>query len=178
MRLAVQHPPHPTHREGRRSDFPPPHSLAPRGAGDIPPHDRRTWQRRRRPCGPARHRPLIEDISPAPAVAAAELKAGLKTGARLIRCDAPDYPALLRRHCRRAPGDLGQGQSRRAAPPDRGGGGARNASSLGLRMARGMTGALAQARRSGRRTGARDRHRRSRSQPGRPAPSPSWRRTT
>ena len=88
----------------------------------------------------------IEDYQPCPeAVAAAELKAGQKTGARLIRCDAPDYPALLRDIADAPPVIWVKGNLAALNRPTVAVVGARNASSLGLRMARGMTGALAQA---------------------------------
>ncbi len=88
----------------------------------------------------------IEDYQPCPeAVAAAELKAGLKTGARLIRCDAPDYPALLRDIADAPPVIWVKGNLSALSRPTVAVVGARNASSLGLRMARGMTAALTEA---------------------------------
>lgn len=87
----------------------------------------------------------IDDYAPCPrSVAEAEIAAGRRAGARLVCWGDPDYPARLR--------DIAE------APPIlwvRGEGGildrlpvavigARNASSLGLRMARGLAGALAE----------------------------------
>jgi DNA processing protein len=75
-------------------------------------------------------------------VAAAELAAGRKVGARLIRCDSPLYPAALREIDSAPPvlwvrGDPGWLSRNPVAVI-----GARNASSLGLRMARGMAAGL------------------------------------
>lgn len=87
----------------------------------------------------------IEDYQPCPeGVAAAELKAGHKTGARLIRCDAPDYPPLLRDISDAPPVIWVKGNIGALTRPTVAVIGARNASSLGLRMARGLTGALAE----------------------------------
>lgn len=86
----------------------------------------------------------ISDYTPCPeGVAAAELTAGRKADARLIRCDDPDYPAALREISDAPPviwvkGNIGALHRPMVAVI-----GARNASSLGLRMARGMAGALA-----------------------------------
>jgi DNA processing protein len=79
------------------------------------------------------------------AVAAAELAAGRRIGARLLRCDSNDYPAALRQIDSAPPvlwvrGDFGW-LSRNAVAVI----GARNASSLGLRMARGMAAGLGEA---------------------------------
>ncbi|NHF74128.1 DNA-processing protein DprA [Paracoccus xiamenensis] len=88
----------------------------------------------------------IDDYQPCPeGVAAAELKAGMKTGARLIRCDAPDYPALLREISDAPPVIWIKGNMAALSRPTIAVIGARNASSLGLRMARGMTAGLAKA---------------------------------
>ncbi|MDP5307619.1 DNA-processing protein DprA [Paracoccus spongiarum] len=78
-------------------------------------------------------------------VAAAELAAGRKAGARLIRCDSPDYPASLREIDGAPPvlwlrGDPAWLTRQPVAVI-----GARNASSLGLRMARGMSAGLGEA---------------------------------
>lgn len=88
----------------------------------------------------------IESYAPCPeGVAAAELSAGARAGARLVRFDSPDYPVLLS-HIPDAPpvlwvrGDIGV-----AARPAVAVIGSRNASSLGLRMARGLARALAEA---------------------------------
>lgn len=78
-------------------------------------------------------------------VAAAELTAGRKAGARLIRCDSPDYPAALREIEGAPPvlwlrGDPAWLDRQPVAVI-----GARNASSLGLRMARGMAAGLGES---------------------------------
>ncbi|MCZ0962117.1 DNA-processing protein DprA [Paracoccus benzoatiresistens] len=78
-------------------------------------------------------------------VAAAELAAGRKAGARLIRCDSPLYPAALRDIDGAPPilwvrGDPAWLSRNPVAVI-----GARNASSLGLRMARGMAAGLGEA---------------------------------
>ncbi len=78
-------------------------------------------------------------------VAAAELAAGRKVGARLIRCDSPLYPAALREIDSAPPilwvrGDPAWLSRNPVAVI-----GARNASSLGLRMARGMAAGLGEA---------------------------------
>ena len=78
-------------------------------------------------------------------VAAAELNAGRKAGARLIRCDSPLYPAQLRQIDGAPPilwvrGDPAWLSRNPVAVI-----GARNASSLGLRMARGMAAGLGEA---------------------------------
>ncbi len=86
----------------------------------------------------------IDDYQPCPeSVVLAELKAGQKSGARLIRCDAPDYPALLRDIADAPPVIWVKGNPAALGRPAVAVIGARNASSLGLRMARGLTGALA-----------------------------------
>lgn len=88
----------------------------------------------------------IEDYAPCPlAVVHAEIEAGRRAGARLLTWDDPDYPALLR-DVAEAPaalwlrGDLAVLDRLPVAVI-----GARNASSLGLRMARGLAAGLAQA---------------------------------
>ena len=78
-------------------------------------------------------------------VAAAELAAGRKVAARMLRCDSPDYPALLRQIDGAPPilwvrGDPAWLSRNPVAVI-----GARNASSLGLRMARGMAQGLGEA---------------------------------
>lgn len=88
----------------------------------------------------------IDDYQPCPeGVAAAELAAGRKARARLIRCDSPDYPAILRQVDNAPPvlwlrGDPSWLHRDPVAVI-----GARNASSLGLRMARGMAAGLGEA---------------------------------
>lgn len=88
----------------------------------------------------------VTDYQPCPeGVAAAELAAGRKAGARLIRCDSDLYPAALRQidgappvlWVRGDPAWLSHGPISVI--------GARNASSLGLRMARGMAAGLGEA---------------------------------
>ncbi|GGF56567.1 DNA processing protein DprA [Paracoccus acridae] len=78
-------------------------------------------------------------------VAAAELAAGRKCGARLVRCDSPLYPSALREIDGAPPvlwlrGDPSWLSRKPVAVI-----GARNASSLGLRMARGMAAGLGEA---------------------------------
>ncbi|MEE2859260.1 MAG: DNA-processing protein DprA [Pseudomonadota bacterium] len=88
----------------------------------------------------------IDAYRPCPeGVAAAELAAGRRAGARLIRCDSADYPPALRDIDGAPPvlwvrGDLSW-LSRQVIAVI----GARNASSLGLRMARGMSAGLGEA---------------------------------
>ena len=77
------------------------------------------------------------------AVAAAEIRAGRKADARLIRCDSPDYPPLLRQIADAPPVIWVKGDAGALMRPTLAMVGARNASSLGLRMARGLAGALA-----------------------------------
>lgn len=75
-------------------------------------------------------------------VAAAELAAGRRAGAQLIRCDSPLYPASLR-DIEGAPAILWvRGDARLLSASVVAVIGARNASSLGLRMARGMAAGL------------------------------------
>lgn len=78
-------------------------------------------------------------------VAAAELAAGHKTGAVLLRHDDPAYPAALRDLDDAPPVLWIKGSLDCLARPAIAVIGARNASSLGLRMAHGMAGALASA---------------------------------
>lgn len=86
----------------------------------------------------------INDYAPCPeGVAVAELKAGRKANARLIRCDDPDYPAALREISDAPPVIWVKGAAAALHRPMVAVIGARNASSLGLRMARGMAAALA-----------------------------------
>lgn len=86
----------------------------------------------------------LADYTPCPPGAAqAELAAGQRAGARLLRWDDPDYPADLARIDDAPPvlwvaGDLSCMTRPLVAVI-----GARSASALGLRMARGMAGALA-----------------------------------
>ncbi|WJS83770.1 DNA-processing protein DprA [Paracoccus sp. TOH] len=87
----------------------------------------------------------IAGYAPCPAaLAEAELAAGHRAGARLLGWNDPDYPALLRMVAEAPPVLWVRG---RLAVLDRlpvAVIGARNASSLGLRMARGMASGLAQ----------------------------------
>lgn len=78
-------------------------------------------------------------------VAAAELAAGRKAGARLIRCDQPDYPAALRQIEGAPPVLWVRGDPAWLSRQPVAVIGARNASSLGLRMARGMAAGLGEA---------------------------------
>lgn len=88
----------------------------------------------------------IEGYEPcSEAAAAAELAAGRKAHARLIRYDAPEYPPLLREVADAPPAIWVKGNAAILLRPALAIVGARNASSLGLRMARGMAGALAEA---------------------------------
>lgn len=87
----------------------------------------------------------LSDYAPCPEDrAAAELRAGAKAGARFLRCDDPDYPALLRDLPDAPPALWVKGNLAALSRPPLAMIGARNASSLGLRMARGMAGALAE----------------------------------
>ncbi|MBU3030071.1 DNA-processing protein DprA [Paracoccus marinaquae] len=79
------------------------------------------------------------------AVAAAELEAGLKLGARLIRCDSPLYPPTLRDIDGAPPVLWVRGDPAWLAHNPVAVIGARNSSSLGLRMARGMAAGLGEA---------------------------------
>ncbi|MCF3972882.1 DNA-processing protein DprA [Paracoccus salsus] len=78
-------------------------------------------------------------------VAAAELAAGRKAGARLIRCDSPLYPQALREIDGAPPVLWVRGDPAWLARDPVAVIGARNASSLGLRMARGMSAGLGEA---------------------------------
>ncbi|WP_052081240.1 DNA-processing protein DprA [Paracoccus halophilus] len=88
----------------------------------------------------------IDDYTPCPApVAEAEIRAGLRAGARLLTWNQPDYPAILREISEAPPvlwvrGDLSALTRLPVAVI-----GARNASSLGLRMARGLASGLSQS---------------------------------
>nr|WP_325168804.1 DNA-processing protein DprA [Paracoccus caeni] len=78
-------------------------------------------------------------------VAAAELAAGRRAGARLIRFDSPDYPPALRQIDGAPPILWLRGDPAFLSLAPIAVIGARNASSLGLRMARGMAAALGEA---------------------------------
>ena len=78
-------------------------------------------------------------------VAAAELSAGRRAGARLLRCDSPLYPAALRGIDGAPPVLWVRGDPAWLSQPTVAVIGARNASSLGLRMARGMAAGLGEA---------------------------------
>ncbi|SIQ65829.1 DNA protecting protein DprA [Paracoccus thiocyanatus] len=88
----------------------------------------------------------VEDYAPCPAAAAeAEMAAGQRAGARLLTWGDADYPALLRDLAEAPPvlwlrGDLSVLDRMPVAVI-----GARNASSLGLRMARGLALGLSQS---------------------------------
>lgn len=85
----------------------------------------------------------IEDYHTCPeAVAAAELSAGRRAGARMIRCDSPYYPPALRQIDQAPPVLWLRGDAAWLARDVVAVIGARNASSLGLRMARGMAAGL------------------------------------
>lgn len=87
----------------------------------------------------------IADYAPCPiSVAEAEMAAGQRAGARLLTWDDPAYPARLREIAEAPPvlwvrGDISVLERLPVAVI-----GARNASSLGLRMARGMASGLSQ----------------------------------
>ncbi|MDO5704838.1 MAG: DNA-processing protein DprA [Paracoccus sp. (in: a-proteobacteria)] len=86
------------------------------------------------------------DYSPCPeGVAAAELNAGRRAGARLIRWDSADYPAALREIDGAPPVLWLRGDAKWLTADPVAVIGARNASSLGLRMARGMAAGLGEA---------------------------------
>ncbi len=88
----------------------------------------------------------IRDYQVCPeAVAHAELRAGQRAGARLIRCDDPAYPALLRDIDDAPPVVWVRGDIASLSRPAIALVGARNASSLGLRMARGLARGLAES---------------------------------
>lgn len=78
-------------------------------------------------------------------IARAELAAGRRAGARLLRCDSPGYPAGLRDLPDAPPVLWLRGDPAALDRPAVAVIGARSASSLGLRMARGMAAALAEA---------------------------------
>ncbi len=88
----------------------------------------------------------LREYAPCPeAVAETELRAGQRAGAQLLRCDSADYPALLRDIPDAPPviwvrGDLSVLSRVTVAVI-----GARNVSSLGLRMTRGMASGLGAA---------------------------------
>lgn len=88
----------------------------------------------------------ISDYQPCPiAVAEAEIAAGHRAGARLLTWDEPDYPARLRDIAEAPPVLWIKGQAGVLGRLPVAVIGARNASSLGLRMARGLAAGLAQA---------------------------------
>lgn len=88
----------------------------------------------------------ITDYAACPeGVAAAELAAGRKVGARLIRCDSPLYPSALRDIDGAPPILWVRGDPAWLSRSPVAVIGARNASSLGLRMARGMATGLGEA---------------------------------
>lgn len=88
----------------------------------------------------------MTDYEPCPeGVAAAELTAGRRVGARLIRCDSPDYPDSLRQIDGAPPILWVRGDPAWLSRNPLAVIGARNASSLGLRMARGMAAGLGEA---------------------------------
>ncbi|TBN38040.1 DNA-protecting protein DprA [Paracoccus subflavus] len=78
-------------------------------------------------------------------VAAAELAAGRKVGARLIRCDSPLYPPALQEIDGAPPVLWVRGDPAWLTRDPVAVIGARNSSSLGLRMARGMAAGLGEA---------------------------------
>ncbi|SDW28722.1 DNA protecting protein DprA [Paracoccus sanguinis] len=88
----------------------------------------------------------IEGYAPCPeGVAAAEITAGRRLGAELITLADPRYPPLLREIPDAPPALWVQGEVSALARPLIAVVGARNASSLGLRMARGLALALSEA---------------------------------
>ena len=88
----------------------------------------------------------MSDYAPCPeGVAEAELRAGRRAGARLIRWDSPDYPPALRDIDGAPPILWLRGDAKWLVAAPVAVIGARNASSLGLRMARGMAMGLGQA---------------------------------
>lgn len=88
----------------------------------------------------------VSDYTPCPeGVAEAELRAGRRLGARLLVWGAPDYPQALLDLPDAPPVLWMSGDAGLLARPAVAVVGARNASALGLRMARGMAGGLAQA---------------------------------
>ncbi|MFM2354496.1 MAG: hypothetical protein RLZZ528_232 [Pseudomonadota bacterium] len=88
----------------------------------------------------------IDDYEPCPEpVAQTELKAGQRLGARLVFLGAPDYPAPLARIADAPPLFWALGDGNLFSRPVIGMVGARNASSLGLRMARRLAEGLGEA---------------------------------
>nr|WP_111298968.1 DNA-processing protein DprA [Paracoccus saliphilus] len=88
----------------------------------------------------------ISEYQPCPeGVAAAELAAGRRAGARLLRIDDPVYPDILRQIGNAPPVLWVQGDPAWLSRDVIAVIGARNASSLGLRMARGMAAGLGEA---------------------------------
>ena len=88
----------------------------------------------------------LQDYQPCgDAQAEAELRAGRRIGARLIRWDSADYPAALRDIADAPPVLWLRGDADRLTQSPVAVIGSRNASSLGLRMARGMSAALGEA---------------------------------
>ncbi|SNT75130.1 DNA-processing protein DprA [Paracoccus seriniphilus] len=88
----------------------------------------------------------VKDYRPCPeGVAAAELAAGRKAGARLIRFDSPDYPQALREIDDAPPVLWLRGSPEWLSRKPVAVIGARNASSLGLRMTRAMASGLGEA---------------------------------
>lgn len=88
----------------------------------------------------------VSDYAPCPTgVIAAEIAAGRRAGARLVTWGAPDYPAMLYDIADAPPALWLRGNLSILAKPPVAVIGARNASSLGLRMARGMSLGLAEA---------------------------------
>lgn len=88
----------------------------------------------------------VRGYQPCPeGVALAELRAGGKAGARLICYDNPEYPALLRQIEDAPPAIWIRGSSAALACGKVAVIGSRNASSLGLRMARAMAAGLGEA---------------------------------
>ncbi|MDB6175890.1 DNA-processing protein DprA [Paracoccus sp. Z330] len=88
----------------------------------------------------------VKDYQACPeSIAAAELNAGRKAGARLIRFDSPEYPPALRDIDGAPPVLWVRGDPRWLAQNPVAVIGARNSSSLGLRMARAMAAGLGEA---------------------------------
>lgn len=88
----------------------------------------------------------VKGYEPCPeGVAQAELAAGMRAGARLIRLGDPDYPALLATLADAPPVLWVRGRTVALHAPAVAVIGARNASSLGLRMARGLARGLAES---------------------------------
>ncbi len=88
----------------------------------------------------------VEGYAPCPvAQARAELEAGRRAGARPLFLDHPAFPDFLRAHTDAPPLLWARGDAALLARPAIGLVGARNASSLGLRMARSLARGLGQA---------------------------------